>query len=114
MRSKIAERILKKTPEETKIFIDLYGDIVVRVNHLLKEKGYSQKKLADKLGKRPSEVNKWLAGEHNFTLKSLAKLEAELGEPIICVPNNSDFRTSRKKEEEEVSNCLNKRRKGGL
>ena len=89
MRSKVAQRILAETPQETKIFSRLYADIVVRVNQLLKEKGYSQKDLADKLEKRPSEVNKWLVGEHNFTLRSLAKLEAELGDTIINVPHRS-------------------------
>ena len=87
MRSKVAQRILAETPEETKIFARLYADIVVRVHQLLKEKGFSQKDLADKLEKRPSEINKWLVGEHNFTLRSLAKLEAELGDTIINVPH---------------------------
>nr|WP_315154064.1 helix-turn-helix transcriptional regulator [uncultured Flavobacterium sp.] len=89
MRSKVAQRILAETPEETKIFARLYADIVVRVNQLLKEKGFSQKDLADKLEKRPSEINKWLVGEHNFTLRSLAKLEAELGDTIINVPHRA-------------------------
>lgn len=87
MRSKVAQRILAETPEETKIFAKLYADIVVRVQQLLKEKGFSQKDLANKLEKRPSEINKWLVGEHNFTLRSLAKLEAELGDTIINVPH---------------------------
>ena len=43
MRSKVAQRILAETPEETKIFARLYADIVVRVNQLLKAKGFSQK-----------------------------------------------------------------------
>ena len=51
MRSKVAQRILAETPEETKIFARLYADIVVRVHQLLKEKGFSQKDLADKLEK---------------------------------------------------------------
>jgi transcriptional regulator with XRE-family HTH domain len=50
------------------------------------EKGYTQKSLADKLEKKPSEIHKWLSGEHNFTLRSIAKLEAELGETILEVP----------------------------
>lgn len=94
MRSKVAQRILAETPEETKIFARMYADIVVRVNQLLKAKGFSQKDLADKLEKRPSEVNKWLIGEHNFTLRSLAKLEAELGEPIINVPQRKPMGTT--------------------
>ncbi|GGD17664.1 helix-turn-helix domain-containing protein [Flavobacterium orientale] len=94
MRSKVAQRILAETPEETKIFARLYADIVVRVNQLLKQSGFSQKDLAEKLEKRPSEINKWLIGEHNFTIRSLAKLEAELGEPIVNVPQRKPIGTS--------------------
>jgi ribosome-binding protein aMBF1 (putative translation factor) len=86
MRSKVADRIMAKMPEETKIFVDKYADIVVRVNQLLKEKGLNQKKLAGMLEKKPSEIHKWLSSEHNFTLRSIAKLEAELGETILYVP----------------------------
>lgn len=86
MKSKVAERILAKTPEDTKIFARLYGDLVVRINSILIEKGYTQKALADMLEKRPSEIHKWLNGDHNFTLRSIAKLQAELGETLLEVP----------------------------
>lgn len=89
MRSKIAKRIQAETPEEVRIFVRQYTDIVVRINLLLQKKGYTQKDLADKLRKRPSEINKWLKGPHNLTLKTLAKLEAELGEPIIYIAKQS-------------------------
>lgn len=91
MRSKIAQRILDKTPEDVEIFVRLYGDIVVRVNELIKEKGITQKELAEGMNKRPSEISKWLNGEHNFTLRSLARLQAELGEPIVYVPKRKSF-----------------------
>jgi transcriptional regulator with XRE-family HTH domain len=83
MRSKVAKRILEETPEEVRIFVRQYTDIVLRINQILKAKGYTQKDLAEKMNKKPSEINKWLKGNHNLTLKTLAKLEAELGEPII-------------------------------
>jgi len=88
MRSNVAKRIQAETPEEVRIFVRYYTDIVVRIRQLLDEKGYTQKDLADKLGKRPSEINKWLNGNHNLTIKTLAKLEAELGEPIIYTAKN--------------------------
>lgn len=91
MRSKVFQRILDKTPQDVKIFTRHYGDLVVRINSLLKEKGYSQKDLAEKLDKKPSEISKWLNGEHNFTLRSLAKLEAELGAPLFYVPKTKSF-----------------------
>jgi transcriptional regulator with XRE-family HTH domain len=83
MRSKIAKKMQDETPREVRIFVRQYTDIVIRINELLSAKGYTQKDLADKMNKKPSEINKWLKGTHNLTLKTLAKLEAELGEPII-------------------------------
>jgi transcriptional regulator with XRE-family HTH domain len=83
MRSKVAQRIQEETPEEVRIFVRQYTDIVVRINEILRAKGYTQKDLAEKMNKKPSEINKWLKGNHNLTLKTLAKLEAELGEPLI-------------------------------
>lgn len=83
MRSKVAQKILEETPEEVRIFVRQYTDIVLRITQLMEVKGYSQKDLAEKMNKRPSEINKWLKGYHNLTLKTIAKLEAELGAPII-------------------------------
>ncbi|MCF1420435.1 helix-turn-helix domain-containing protein [Mangrovimonas futianensis] len=91
MRSKIAKRILSETPEETKIFVNLYADIVVRINQIMKQKGLTQKELAYNLDKKPSEINKWLKGEHNLTLKSIAKLQAELDCPLVVVPKGDSY-----------------------
>ncbi|WP_175454309.1 helix-turn-helix domain-containing protein [Algoriphagus alkaliphilus] len=77
---------MDNTPKEVDIFVDLYADLVIRINQLLREKGITKKELAEKLEKQPSEISKWLGGEHNFTLRSLAKLSAELGEPLLEVP----------------------------
>jgi ribosome-binding protein aMBF1 (putative translation factor) len=89
MRSKTVDRLLKSTPRDVEIFVDLYADLVVRINELLRERNLSRKELALRLDKQPSEISKWLSGEHNFTLRSLAKLSAELGEPLIVVPRRT-------------------------
>jgi transcriptional regulator with XRE-family HTH domain len=83
MKSNVTKRIQNETPDEVRIFVRQYTDIVLRINQILKAKGYTQKELAEKMNKKPSEINKWLKGSHNLTLKTIAKLEAELGEPII-------------------------------
>ena len=95
MRSKVAKRILDKTPKETKIFVRWYSDLIVRINELLREKELSQQGLAELLDKKPSEISKWLNGDHNFTLRSLAKIQAELEEPILFVPRTEKFQTKR-------------------
>lgn len=91
MRSKIADRIMASTPDETKRFVRKYGDMVVTVHQILREKGITQKMLAERMGKTPSEISKWLSGEHNFTLRSITKLEAELGEDLIYIRKKDSF-----------------------
>lgn len=86
MRSKTVDRLLKNTPKDVEIFVDWYADLVVRINQLLHENNINKKELAEKMDKKPSEISKWLSGEHNFTLRSLAKLSSELGEPLMEVP----------------------------
>ena len=51
----------------------------------MKEKGLSKKQLADAIGKRPSEITRWLSGEHNFTISTIAMLSSFFGQPIITV-----------------------------
>lgn len=93
MRSPTADRLLKNTPKDVKIFVDWYADLVVRINQILRENDTTKKELAAKLDKKPSEISKWLNGEHNFTLRSLAKLSAELGEPLLEVPRRKPHTT---------------------
>ena len=92
MRNTTARRILEETPEETRQFVKRYGELVTRIYDLLEEKGWTQKDLALRLGKKPSEISKWLSGKHNLTLRSLAKLEVELGEDLIQVPKTHKFK----------------------
>jgi transcriptional regulator with XRE-family HTH domain len=95
MRSKIAKRILDETPADVRIFVRKHADIVVRVHQLLREKGWTQKDLSAHLEKAPSEISNWLNGDHNFTLRSLSKLEAELGAEIIYVAKRDAFHVQR-------------------
>ncbi|MDE6786507.1 MAG: helix-turn-helix domain-containing protein [Muribaculaceae bacterium] len=54
------------TPEE-RAEARLSFQISNRLDFLMQEKGLSKKQLADAIGKRPSEITRWLSGEHNFT-----------------------------------------------
>jgi hypothetical protein len=53
MRSKVAKKIQDETPEEVRIFVRQYTDIVVRINGIMKAKGHNQKYLAEKMKKSP-------------------------------------------------------------
>ena len=78
----LAER---KIPEEVSRRVDLFLDIVYRIDGILKRKGWTQADLAKAMGKKESEISKWLGGGHNFTIATIAKIEAALGEDIISV-----------------------------
>ncbi len=77
---------INRMPEDSRIFVDRSLEIAEYIYQLMEYKGMKQKDLADKLGKSEAEVSKWLAGMHNYTLRSLSKLEAALGAAIICTP----------------------------
>ncbi len=88
-RSKIATRLREKTPASILLFTSKYAELVIKINVSLHEKNWSQKTLAEKLGKNQSEISKWLSGAHNLTLMSICKIEAELGISLIeIVPTN--------------------------
>ena len=81
---KIQDRI-KKIPDEILDFVDTSFEIVDRIHTLLEEKGMEQKDLAVLLEKSESEISKWMSGTHNFTIKTLSKIQSVLEAPIIQV-----------------------------
>ena len=80
---------LAAIPEERKAEFDLSFAIAARIDEVLKRKGMTQRELAQRLGKRESEVSKWLTGRHNFTTNTLARISLALGAPIINVATSS-------------------------
>ncbi len=90
MPSKLFHKVLSEHKPESKIFVQKYVDIVERIYQILKAKSITQKELAERMGKKESEISRWLSGEHNMTIKSIAKLEAALGVPIISIVLNGN------------------------
>ena len=74
--------------DKTRAEINLSFEIADRIDAVLKHKGMSQKDLALKMGKRESEISKWLTGRHNFTTNTLADISLALNEQIISVPTS--------------------------
>jgi len=60
-------------------------DISNRISSILSSKGMKQKDLADLLDKSDAEVSKYLSGNHNFTVKTILKIEQVLGEKILGI-----------------------------
>lgn len=63
-------------------------DIAKRINDILERKRWSQADLARATGKKTPLVCRWLSGTHNFTIRTIAEIEAALGEDLISVKQN--------------------------
>lgn len=83
--SKSLEEILGPIPEPIMKETELSFEISDRICELMNERGLTKKQFADALGRRPSEITKWLSGQHNFTIATLGMLSAFFGQPIISV-----------------------------
>lgn len=84
IRNKYREMV-DQVPPEIKEEINLSFAISNKIDSLMQERGLSKKQFADQIGKRPSEITRWLSGQHNFTVSTLAMLSTFFGKSIISV-----------------------------
>lgn len=57
------------------------------INDAMRAKGLGKKQFADKVGRKPSKITKWLSGTHNFTIETLADIEKVLNIEILNLIN---------------------------
>jgi len=74
----IFRECVEQVPSDVKLFVDLSFSVADRIDAALKERGMTQKQLAQAMGKTENEVSRWVGGTHNFTLKTIAKISAVL------------------------------------
>lgn len=86
MMDNVFKEMLAEVPAEISVEMDLSFAIATRLDALIKGKGLSKKEFAEAIGKRPSEVTKWLSGQHNFTLRTIAMLSTFFNETLVTVP----------------------------
>ena len=79
------QEIFDEFPREKREETRLSFAISNRIDTLMRQRGLNRKQLAEALGKRPNEITRWLSGEHNFTLATIAKLSTFFGNPIVDV-----------------------------
>ena len=96
-----------KIPKEDRRRYDISFDISCRILNILERKGWSKTELAKAMGKRESEISKWMSGLHNFTIQTIANIETVLGEDIISVKKYRTSSTVYKGSSLEKGNWLN-------
>ncbi len=77
--------LFNEIPREKREESRLSFAISNRLDALMRERGLNKKQFAEALGKRPNEITRWLSGEHNFTISTIAMLSTFFGKPIISV-----------------------------
>lgn len=79
------KQMTESVPQDIKYEVDLSFAIADEIYRLMQERHLTKKQFADALGRKPSEVTKWLSGQHNFTIRTLAMLSAFFGQSLISV-----------------------------
>lgn len=75
----LKSQIDPQTKERTKVRMK----ISAWIEDQLKEKGWTKKEFANRIGQQPSVITKWLSGTHNFTSDTLADIQRIFGKPLF-------------------------------
>lgn len=103
MKKGVISRMRERISPEAQRFVRRNLDIAQRVAYLLDQHGWTQRDLARAVGKSESEISKWLSGQHNLTLKSIALLENALDADILVAPDNQSIGAKQAPHEELLS-----------
>ena len=77
--------LMENSNPEADKFVEQNLAITEKVHRILVERNITQAEFARMLGKKPSEVSKWLTGLHNLTLKSITKMSVALDVDLINI-----------------------------
>ncbi|MFO7890230.1 MAG: helix-turn-helix transcriptional regulator [bacterium] len=86
MKKTMFRKIVEKIPLSTKKFVQKQGEIAAQIYKILKDDNITQKEFAKRLDMKESQLSKILAGNANLTLKTITKIEAELGVDVVQIP----------------------------
>lgn len=83
------EKIVENIAPERKRRFEYADQIGAYLYHLLDRKELSQKDLAKKMGMKPSQLSRYMNGEANINLETIARIELALDEQIISIRKSS-------------------------
>lgn len=96
MANRTRKRERPNVPSWRRHFVEKYQtDLIIRINRVLEEKGWSQQDLRKGLEEKgidwsKARVSQVLSGDKNLTLETISKIEDALGEDILEVPLSED------------------------
>ena len=90
MASNIFNEILNTISEHELAESDIAFRVAQRIDFLMHKTNTSKSDLARGLDKDPAQISRWMSGEHNFSIKTLAQLELFFKEPILISPTAAE------------------------
>lgn len=108
------DKILKNSTKDSKIYVSKSLDVAEQIKEHLLNKNMSQSDLAKVLGKHESEISKWLSGLHNFSIRTIAKIEAIIDEDILVTPKRYNNKFYKKVYRFNKESFLNKDRRRAI
>lgn len=83
--AQLFDECLATVSNDVKLELDMSFALADKIDMILREKNISKKQLAKKMGKTEAEVSRWLAGTHNFTIQTIAKISDALGVNLLTI-----------------------------
>lgn len=65
--------------------------LATKIDDARNAKGWSKKELAEKMGRKPSQISNWLAGIQNFKLDTLLEIESILNIELVNVGEKKEM-----------------------
>jgi transcriptional regulator with XRE-family HTH domain len=76
--SQVTDDLLREITSEELSRTEKRMLLAARIDDAIKIKGWKKRDFAKAIGKKPSEISKWLSGTHNFTADTLFDIERVL------------------------------------
>src|SRR5437016_3764830 len=80
-------------PDYKERLFDKQSQVALRVTYLLKQKGWTRKRLAEKMGVKEASLSRMLAsvGSSNLTLETISRMELALDDILLLTPEEAEY-----------------------
>lgn len=97
-------------------WLRLSQNIALSIRFCLRQKGMTQKELANSIGVSPSYIAKLLKGQENLTLETISALQESLGLELINIPvpysfNDVETSSTNRAAVSEAQNAYSKKQR---
>jgi transcriptional regulator with XRE-family HTH domain len=89
--SPLIKELKSRIPPNMKESIERRMSLAARIDDVLQARGLTNQEFAFMMGKKPSEISRWLSGTHNFTTETLWEIERVLNIQLLVSSPQKDI-----------------------